>query len=182
MLQLANDYGYAGLLRPIGQTLESLRIESFTVTADEDGFVVRDQTRSRAQLTPREKAFLSSLSTAQTTSQDKQRALRQAAGIVEWHLTFADIERLELAGRERRRDCAQVCESHSNSQILRVIGEMVDQKRGRLLRVSKLDGVVNVEFLSSAGQLISEDYTLPTIYNFWVRLYKKRAVDHSEVA
>jgi membrane-bound lytic murein transglycosylase len=178
MMQLFKELGYAGVLRSIGQTLENLRIESFSVVPDEEGFIVRDKTRNRTQLTPREKAFLSELSTNQSTSTAKQDALRQANGVFEWHLTGADIERLETAGRERRRDRDQTSDSHSNSQILRMMGELIDQRRGQLISVSKSDDVVSVEFLSSSGQLIAENYTLPMIYNFWVRSYKKRAVQN----
>ena len=169
------DFGYAALLRPIGQTLENLRIESFTVITDGDGFIVRDKTRNRAQLTPREKAFLSTLSSSQPAATGKQDALKQAFGIVEWHLTHADIERLDSEGRRHRRDAEQPSDSHSVSQILRVIGEMVDQKRGRLITVSKIDELVTVEYLSSDRYLVTENYNLPMIYNFWVRAYKKRA-------
>jgi hypothetical protein len=65
------------------------------------------------------------------------------------------------------------------SQILRMVGEMIDNRRGRLVSVSKFDDVVTVEFLSSSGQSISEDYTLAMIYNYWVRAYKKRAARSS---
>ncbi len=172
---MLNELGYAGLLRPIGQTLDHLRIESFTVTSDDDGFLVRDKTRNRTQLTPRERSFLTELSATHAASYDKRDALRLASGIFEWHLTNADIERLEIVGRERRRDTDQAPDSHSVSQILRMVGEMIDNRRGRLVSVSKVDNLVTVEFLSSSGQLISENYTLAMIYNFWVRAYKKRA-------
>jgi len=175
MLQSFKQVGYAGMLRPVGQTLDDLRIESFTVITDEDGFIVRDKTRNRAQLTPREKAFLSDLSASHSALKAKQNALRLANGILEWHLTDADIERLEKAGRERRRDTEQAPDSHSISQILRIIGEIVDQKRGRLISVSKIESLVTVDYLTSMGRLVSENFTLPMIYNFWVRSYKRRA-------
>ena len=80
MLQSFKQVGYASMLRPVGQTLDDLRIESFTVITDEDGFIVRDKTRNRAQLTPREKAFLSDLSASHSALKAKQNALRLANG------------------------------------------------------------------------------------------------------
>src|SRR5215510_13062441 len=100
MLESFKDLGYASMLRPVGQTLDNLRIESFTVVSDDDGFIVRDKTRNRAQLTPREKAFLTELSDSHSEAKAKQNALRLASGIFEWHRTAADIERLYKAGRE----------------------------------------------------------------------------------
>lgn len=182
MLESFKGLGYAGQLRPVGQTLDDLRIESFTVISDDDGFIVRDKTRNRAQLTPREKAFLSELSESHSASKARQNALRLASGIFEWHLTSADIERLDKAGRERRRDTEQAPESHSMSQILRIVGEIVDQKCGRLISVSKTESLVTVDYLTSTGRLNSENYTLPMIYNFWVGSYKRRAVRNSATA
>ena len=173
------ELGYAGMLRPIGQLLEGLRIEFFTLSLDDDGIVVRDKTRNRTQLTPREKAFLSELKLAHADSNDKRSALRLAAGILEWRLTEADIERLEQVGREHRRSSKQTPDSHSTSQILRVIGGMIDQKRGRLLSVTKEAQLVTVEFTSSDGRKTAEEYTLAALYDFWVRMYKKRGGNKS---
>ena len=182
MLQPLHELGYAGLLRPVGQTLDNLRIESFMVVTHDDGFIVRDKTRNRAQLTPREKTFLSELSASHSVQKAKQNALRLANGIFEWHLTSADIERLDKAGREQRRDNEQTPDSHSMSQILRIIGEIIDQKRGRLISVSKVDSLVTVDYLTSTGRLVSENYTLAMIYNFWVGSYKRRAPRNPAIA
>src|SRR5882724_12172556 len=99
---MIEDFTYAALLRPIGQMLESLRIDSFAVKPDSDGFVIRDKTRNRAQLTPRERAFLAELHLGHAASLDKEDALRLAAGVFEWHVTKDDVERLEREGRRRR--------------------------------------------------------------------------------
>lgn len=172
---MLEELGYAGLLRPIGQTLDHLSIDSFSVTTEDDGFIVRDKTRNRTQLTPRERTFLNELGAAHAASFQKRDALRMAIGVFEWHLTKEDIERLDVVARERRRETEQAPDSHSVSQILRMVGEMIDNRRGSLVSVSKVDDKVTVEFLSSSGQLISEDYTLAMIYNYWVRAYKKRS-------
>jgi hypothetical protein len=172
---MVEDLSYAVLLRPIGQILETLRIESFAVKPDGEGFIIRDKTRNRAQLTPRERTFLAELHSSHTASLDKEDALRLAAGVFEWHLTQDDIERLEREGRGRRGNPAEYAlDSHSVSQILRVIGSILDQKRGQLSYVSKDEQVVTVEYTLASGQRNSEEYNLPTLYDFWVRMYKKR--------
>src|SRR5688572_13896917 len=102
MTPMFEDLSYAALLRPIGQMLESLRIDSFAVTPDGQGFIIRDKTRNRTQLTPRERSFLADLHSSHTASLDKEDALRLAAGVFEWHLIDDDLERLEREGRGRR--------------------------------------------------------------------------------
>jgi hypothetical protein len=54
---MIDTFRYAELLRPIGQMLEGLRIESFSMGPDSVRFAVWDKIRNRAQLTPREKPF-----------------------------------------------------------------------------------------------------------------------------
>jgi hypothetical protein len=178
---MLEDLSYAALLRPIGQMLETLRIESFAVKPDGEGFIIRDKTRSRAQLTPRERTFLAELHSSHTATLDKEDALRLAAGVFEWHLTQEDIERLEREGRGRRGSPEHAPDSHSVSQILRVVGNIVDQKRGQLGCVSKDEQVVTVEYTLPSGQKNSEEYNLPMLYDYWVRMYKKRN-DHNGVA
>ena len=165
---------YATLLRPIGQMLEGLRIESFALRTDHDGFVVRDRTRNRAQLTPRERTFLAELHRGHTASLDKQDALRLAEGIFEWHVTESDMERFEREGREKRRDGEQAPDSHSVSQVLRVIGTILDQRRGQMSCISKDEQLVTLEYELPSGCTANEEYDVPTLYDFWVRMYKKR--------
>lgn len=179
---MTEDFSYAALLRPIGQMLESLRIDSFAVKPDSDGFVIRDKTRNRAQLTPREKAFLAELHLNHTASLDKEDARRLAAGIFEWHLTPTDLERLEMEGRELRRGDQQTPDSHSVSQILRVIGSMLDQKRGSMAYVSKDDQTVTVEYALPDGKTATDEFAMPILYDQWVRMYKKRTVQSEPVA
>lgn len=169
---------YAVLLRPIGQMLEALRIDSFALKLDSAGFIIRDKTRNRAQLTPRERAFLAQLHLSHTASLDKKDALRLAVGVFEWHLTPSDIGRLEQEGRERRRTNQQAPDSHSISQILRVIGSMLDQKGGHMSYVSKEEQVVTVEYALPGGKKTIEEYSVPLLYDQWVRMYKKRTADH----
>ena len=171
---MIEDFSYAALLRPIGQMLESLRIDSFAVKPDSDGFVIRDKTRNRAQLTPREKAFLAELHLNHTASLDKEDARRLAAGIFEWHLTPTDLERLEMEGRELRRGDHRAPDSHSISQILRVIGSMLDQKRGSMAYVSKDDQTVTVEYALPDGKTATDEFAMPILYDQWVRMYKRR--------
>ena len=177
---MSEPLSYAQSLRLIGQMLEALRIESFSITVQADDFVVRDKTRNRSQLTPREKAFLAKLQSSHAAAQDKENARKLAAGIFEWQVTRADLEGLEREGQAKRRIDNLTPESHSLPQVLRVAGAIVDQKRGRLISISNDTQAVILEYESSSGQKASDEYTLPTLYDFWVRMYKRRATGESK--
>jgi hypothetical protein len=131
-------------------------------------------------LTPRERAFLAELHLGHEASLDKKDAFRLAAGIFEWHLTPTDVEGFEIEGRDRRRYGGRVPDLHSVSQLLRILGAIVDQKRGRLCCISKNEQVVILEYGLPSGRTTVEEYNIPTLYDFWVRMYKRRAARDGE--
>ena len=169
----------AGVLRPIGQALENLGIESFSVWPDGSGFMVRDRTRHRMQTTARNKALSGDRQSTDDASEAIEEVRHLAPGIVEWRLDRSDIEKLELLGRARRCGTNQTPDPHTTSQVLRVTGEIVDQRLGRLLRITKEGCIVNLNYLSSSGQTVSDDYSTATLYDFWVGMYKKRSSSDS---
>ena len=62
---MADQTVYALLLRPVGQLLEALRIESFSLSVENEDLVVRDKTPGRKQITPRAPARAKGMSEAQ---------------------------------------------------------------------------------------------------------------------
>ena len=171
---MVDSIGYAQLLRPIGQMLEALRIESFSVVADGEEFVVRDKTSGRKQLTPREKALLADLQEKHNRPADKSGALKMASGILEWRLTREDIDRLEQEGRGRRREGNLTPDGYAVAQMLRVVGTLVDQNRGRLLKIDKDKDLIVLEYEAPPNRKVREELTLPMMYDAWVRIYKRR--------
>ena len=76
---------YTQILRPVGQLLDALRIE-FAITMERDGAVIRDKTRDRVQVTPREKTFLAELESHRIGLHRHAQAKRLAEGVLEWSL------------------------------------------------------------------------------------------------
>jgi hypothetical protein len=170
---MSNGLSYALLLRPVGQMLEALRIESFALIADGDDLVVRDKTPGRKQLTPRERALLMEWQITHTRPEDKEGALRLASGILEWRMTRQDIERLEREGQSRRINPNRTPDIHSVSQMLRVVGALIDHKNGTLLNVTKEDQKVTFEYELATDKRVSEELGVPALYDLWVRMYRR---------
>lgn len=171
---MADQAHYALLLRPVGQMLEALRIDSFILVFDNEDLVVRDKTPGRKQITPRERALFAEWQVTHTRPQDKEGALKLAAGILEWRMTPQDIDRLEKEGRSRRRNPNLTPDIHSISQVLRVVGALVDHKNGKLLTVTKDDEKVTFEYELVSGKKILEELGVPALYDLWVRLYRRQ--------
>ena len=86
-----------------------------------------------------------------------------------------DLERFEAAGRARRQQDSGAPDSHSISQILRVICNILDQKRQELYCISKDADAVAVEYRTIDGKVANDEYSVPMLYDQWVRMYKRRA-------
>jgi hypothetical protein len=155
--------------------LEQLRIESFALVAEGEEFVVRDKTPGRKQLTPREKALFARLQERHNRAVEREGALQMATGVLEWRLTREDISGLEQEGRAQRRGRNLTPDGHATSQVLRVVGDLVDHNKGRLLSVVKEENKVTVEYEVSPERRVSEELTLPMLYDAWVRMFKARA-------
>ncbi len=154
--------------------LEALRIDSFILVFDNEDLVVRDKTPGRKQITPRERALFAEWQVTHTRPQDKEGALKLAAGILEWRMTPQDIDRLEKEGRSRRRNPNLTPDIHSISQVLRVVGALVDHKNGKLLTVTKDDEKVTFEYELVSGKKVLEELGVPALYDLWVRLYRRQ--------
>lgn len=154
--------------------LEALRIDSFILVFDNEDLVVRDKTPGRKQITPRERALFAEWQVTHTRPQDKEGVLKLAAGILEWRMTPQDIDRLEKEGRSRRRNPNLTPDIHSISQVLRVVGALVDHKNGKLLTVTKDDEKVTFEYELVSGKKVLEELGVPALYDLWVRLYRRQ--------
>ncbi|MGH7783013.1 MAG: hypothetical protein ACREO5_04130 [Candidatus Binatia bacterium] len=104
---------------------------------------------------------------------EDQAQERDAWETVELRYTPDDLVQLEDDGRSVRGTGAGL-DAHSQSQIVRAVGAIIDQKEGRLLTLNKQDQKITVEYESRLKQRISEDFTVSSLYDYWVRMYLKR--------
>ena len=162
-VQVGLTSGYAHTLRAIGQALETLNLRDFSVEPSGDGYRVTGA------------AVAQNLGLVRSTGSAlaaRDRGVRVRP--IDLNYSPGDVRRLEREGQAQRRSTGQTPEANTLPQILRVIGSVVDQKRGQLLAISKEAEIVRLEYQSFSGQIFSEDYTMPMLYDRWVRMYKRR--------
>ena len=174
---MALALNYSSLLRPVGQILESLRIDNFTLRVEDTGVSVR----GRQPEAPKEPAPPQAMSLRvvwQSLRGKKQAPAEEpqpSSGILELNYTQEDISRVDDEAKSRRIDAGGRPEAHALSQILRAVGGVVDQKQGRLISVTKEGQTITVEYESTLKQKIVEQFTSATLYDFWVRMYLRRS-------
>jgi hypothetical protein len=54
------------------------------------------------------------------------------------------------------------------------VGGYVDQKGGRLLRVTKAKEDITIEYESALRKPMTERFTVASLYDFWVKMYLRR--------
>ena len=168
------DFNFSQLLRPVGQMLEPLQIESFSLKVEEQGIAVY----AERQQTPRVPAPEVSLKVSWQIFRRKKTETVQdpqpSSGTLEMHYSHDDIARMDNEGQNKRTSAAGSPEAHTLSQILRAVGAFVDQKQGRLLGVSKDGQDISIEYESALKRNATEKFTVASLYDYWVKMYLRR--------
>jgi hypothetical protein len=162
---------YAQVLRTIGQMPEGLIIQSLELKIEgEDLTVSASKARQRRQ-PAREKSLRVFWERLRGTG---ARTDKPSSGVVELYYTAADIDRMDSEGRARRGHTAGTPEPHSLSQVLRAVGAFVDQQHGHLLTVRKENLDIGLEYDSKLKGKISQQFTVASLYDYWVKMYLNR--------
>jgi hypothetical protein len=85
------------------------------------------------------------------------------------------ILRLEAAGIARRNTRSSGAPDVTKlAPILRMIGERLDDKAARLLKVSKRGSWISFEYASGADERLSEEWKLSELPGLWRDTFKQR--------
>jgi len=172
MTQVIN---FAQLLRPVGQMLEPLKLESFSLKIDDSGVHVSG--RKREERPPSSVAEVSLRVVWQALRRKQPEPAREAqpsSGVLELRYTQDDIDRMDTEEQSKRAGAGGTPEAHTLSQILRAVGGYVDQKGGRLLEVRKAGEEVTIEYESALRKTMTEQFTVASLYDYWVKMYLRR--------
>lgn len=166
-------------LRAVGQMLEALRIDSFNLRVEGGDFHVRDRIpRQNRNIYVR--YGLAGVWISMSLRDPQFERSFQSTGVLRFRITPEDVALLEEKGLQRRQHNHQVPEIGAPSQILRAVGGFIDHKRGRLLAVSKNDQDVYFEFELPSGEAVMERFTVSSLYDYWVKMYLRRADRHPQ--
>jgi hypothetical protein len=167
-------------LRAVGQGLESLDVEDFDLRAEGEGYFALGMPRTANTASPPTPAglkemfqnawhsFTGQIDKTDTASKTTSAALRVL-------FTPEGILRLEREGKAKRNeDSAGVPNLSKLAQILRMVGEYVDAKSGRLLKARKRRDRISFEYETTSNKRITEEWNLVQLYEFWLKASDKR--------
>ena len=168
------NLNFAQLLRPVGQMLEPLQLESFSLKLEEGNVSVQAQKRAERSPPAAEVSLRVTWQLFRRKKSDPASEPQPSSGLLELHYTPEDIARMETEGQSRRQGAGGRPEAHALSQVLRAVGAFVDQKQGRLTSVKMASQDITIEYESALKQNVTEKFTVATLYDYWVKMYLKR--------
>lgn len=156
---------YAVSLRVIGQALETLRIDAFTLEKDGDKYVVRDW----------ETSFLKSAADQAWEANDfGQMSLPQEKSENLLIYTNSDAERLEAQGRSKRGS-KESPDTNTVSSGLRLVGDYLDQKKAVTFNIQWSMESVRFRFEAASGGPKETGFTMQNLKDLGVVMYLRRA-------
>lgn len=171
---MSQAYSYAQLLRPVGQMLEGLGVESFVLRLEGDGVVVQGE-KPAPPPEPAEETTLRVVWQRLRGKKAEPAAVPEpSAGLIELRYSLEEIAKMDQEGQRKRSDASEPAEAHSASQVLRAAGAFVDQKAGRFLAVTKKQDKITIEYESGLGQKVAEELSVSALYDVWVKMYLRR--------
>jgi hypothetical protein len=171
-------------LRAVGQGLESLDVVDFELRAEGDGYFAlgmprtpvkaADATIGSPQINLRntlQNAWHSLISRGSADSKTENAT----SHVLRILFTPEGIVKLEREGiAKRSENSAGVPNLEKLAQVLRVVGEYLETKSGRLLKVSKRQDRVLFEYATASSNLVKEDWNLSALYEFWLQMSTQR--------
>jgi hypothetical protein len=152
---------YAHCLRVIGQALETLRINAFTLEKEGGAFVVRDW----------EPSFLKGVAD-EIQAEDDFNPNQKSRNILIY--THSDAERLETLGRSKRG-------SNENPDAmmvalgLRLVGDYLDQKKAVTFEIQWSIESARVKFEASSSGPKETSFTMQNLKDLAVVMYLRRS-------
>jgi hypothetical protein len=173
---------YAQLLRAIGQALEVLKFGSFELEFDDGDFLVhgRAETSTEQEEARRIREGLRKFvweALPDETASETEIELAMSTWPAKLHLRYTpkDMDRLEEAGKAKRRTAAGVPDVANLSQLLRTIGAYIEKKQLRLVRISRDGESLAIEYDHAGGKTKTETVSAGSLYEFWAELYLQRS-------
>ncbi len=168
---MAETGSYSQQLRSLGQHLETLGMERFTVRLEPDGYRV---TGTKRYQPPAEEKTAKKLWQRLRGGSKSGAASPQPFEPVELHFSVQDLARIDVGAKQKRSGTPGSSDAHSLSQVFRAVGAIVEQKQGRFLAVIKEGQEIVIEYESVSKRNTVEKFTLSSLYDFWVKMYLRR--------
>jgi hypothetical protein len=165
---------YARELRAVGQALEARHVVSLDLELKGGLYLVRGKVTAsdyaKASLSAFVQDFISGVGCVFTG------ASRRSLYEIDLSYNPQDVEKLDLQGREHRRNTGQNPDPYALAQKLRGIGSFLDYRpETTLTGISVEDRWVTVRYKTAEGRIEQAKQDVSYFYNYWTKMYLRRS-------
>ncbi|HEX7233452.1 MAG TPA: hypothetical protein VF452_23945 [Candidatus Binatia bacterium] len=172
---------YARHLRAIGQDLEKLHLSTFNLEYVGDAYLVWVRSESEAEASPvlrisknrLRKLWRDKIPTLPIGHEEPDQRSQSETGR-RLRYSVRELDRIEREQRARRRPQSGTTDGHRLSQLLRTVGDLVNQRGERLLGIAWQELSVSVVVETPTGRKEIDVFRPDNLYDLWVRMYLKR--------
>ncbi len=172
---------YARHLRAIGQDLENLHLSTFNLESVGDAYLVWVRSESEAEANPvlrisknRLRKLWRNKMPALPIGHEEPDERSQSETARRLRYSVRQLDRIEREQRARRRPQNRTTDGHRLSQLLRTVGDLVNQRGERLLGIAWQELSISVVVETSSGRKEIDVFRPDNLYDLWVRMYLKR--------
>src|ERR1044071_2584769 len=172
---------YARHLRAIGQDLENLHLSTFNLESVGDAYLVWVRSESEAEANPvlrisknRLRKLWRNKMPALPVGHEEPDERSQSETARRLRYAGRQLDRIEREQRARRRPQNRPTDGHRLSQLLRTVGDLVNQRGERLLGIAWQELSISVVVETSSGRKEIDVFRPDNLYDLWVRMYLKR--------
>jgi len=167
-----NHREFARELRALGQAIEKFKFSAFDLQLQSGVYVVT----GRAISIDNVKFSFSKFVLELLRGSNPTRTVTTTIGETDLRFSPEEIESFDLRGKVKRQDPNQMPDPYSISQILRGAGSYLDNRDvTTLMGITLKDKWVTVSYRTSEGHLEQAKQDLEYFYNYWVKMYMRRA-------
>lgn len=174
----ATSMSIAQELRTVGQGLESLGVEDFDLEGEGSGYFALGvpDLSALAERKVDLKHLAQKLRRSLAGEKSTDRKLAEVGPeVLRILFTPEGLLRLEAAGIAKRNHASAGIPNFTKlAQALRMIGEYLDSKSARLLKVRKRGVRIYFEYATSNENRASEQWKLSKLYDRWLETSKQR--------
>jgi hypothetical protein len=170
---------YARELRAVGQALEARHVVSLDLELKGGLYVVRGRVTAsdyaQSSLSAFVQDFVSGVGCVFTG------ASRRSLYEIDLSYNPQDVERLDLQGREHRRNADRNPDPYGLAQKLRGVGSFLDYRpETSLTGISVEDRWVTVRYKTAEGRIEQAKQDVAYFYNYWVKMYLRRGLRQNQ--
>lgn len=171
---IAVTAGCAGAMRVIGQALEDLHIEEFSLETDGKIFVVYGKPEALTPTRKKLKLFWARFQDRYFGCKGEGENASGTGTAIHLRFTHEDINRVDEERRKRGLAGQKKPDTFGLPELLRLAGNYVDRK-GHLVRLSRFGPQLTIHYVTARGETKIEDIDIASFYDLSVHMYLKRS-------